>query len=527
MTENNNGFDKETSTLFSSDPENGKKPIKKKNSAKKQQVTIACLALAVIAAIAVYIFVVSPYLQSGSETEEEVVELLSGEALGANNTVLLYEKLTKDDIAKIEVDNEKGGYGFIYSGINKNFSLIGHVNAPYDTTLLSSLTSSVGQMGASERLLQDCDDFAEYGLDETGNPASYTVTTREGAVHTVYIGNKTPSGQGYYARYEGRDTVYIVGTGIAKTVFSSLEEMLTPKLALTMAQNDYFMIKKFTLMRGEETALQIIYLNEEEQKAAAAITAYKMLAPANYSVNSTNYLTALESIMEFKGKSTLAYKPTDEQLAEYGLDKAAFGIYYTYGGIDQAVEFSEKNENGNYYAYSSYYDLIAEVDGDQLTWLEWDSVKWVDYPIFMMNINDIKTIKLESDTASYTFALDGVDKELTVVESESGTAPDVSIFRKFYHVLLTIHMQNYVYEDLDREAADALVATDDPYLTLTIETRAGQVTEFKFYPYSTRRAYYTVNGEGEFYVLRDMVTKVITDAEKLMAGEMIDPEAHS
>ncbi len=527
MTENNNGFDKERSTLFGSDPENGKKPIKKKNSAKKQQLTIAVLAVVVIAAVLLYRFVVSPYLQKGNETEAESVELLPGEALGTNNTLLLYEKLTKDDIAKIEVDNEKGGYGFVYSGINKKFSLIGHVNAPYDTTLLSSLTSSVGQMGASERLYEDCDDFTEYGLDEAANPVSYTLTTREGAVHTVYIGDKTPSGQGYYARYAGRDAVYIVGTTIAKTIFSSLEEMLTPRLALTMAQNDYFMIRKFTLMRGDETALQVMYLDEEEQKAAAAITAYKMLAPANYSLNSTNYLTALEAIMDFTGKSTLAYKPTDEELAAFGLDTAAFGIYYTYGGIDQAVEFSEKNEDGNYYAYSSYYDLIAEVDGEQLAWLEWESVKWVDYPVFMKNINDIKTVKVESDTASYTFTLDGVDTELTVFENESKTAPDVSIFRKFYHVLLTIHMQDYVYEDLDREAADALVLESEPYLALTIETRAGQVTEYKFYPYSTRRAYYTVNGEGEFYVLRDKVTKVITDAEKLMAGEMIDPEAHS
>ena len=522
-----NDLNKNDSTLFTSDTEQKKKPIKKKNSAKKQLAAIIFLAAVVLAAILVYFFVVSPYLKGDGEGDDEQIELLKGESLGTNNTILLYDYFEEDDIYKIEVNNDKGGYGFFYNGISKEFFVMGNSAAPYDTTLFSSLTTSVGQMRATERLLDECDDFTEYGLDESQSPASYTLTTQDGQVHTVYIGNKIPTGQGYYARHAQRNAVYIVGSSIGKTVFSSLEEMITPILTLPMKQNDYFMIDKFTLMRGKDIALQITYLDEQEQKAAAATTAYKMLAPANYAVNSMNYLTALESIMEFVGKSTLVYKPTTQQLNQYGISEAAFSIHYTYGGIDQSVVFSKKNENGNYYAYSLLFDLITEVDGEQLGWLEWDNVKWVDYPVFMMNINDIKTVKVESATAVHTFDLAGVDTELTVVERESGYVPDVSIFRKFYHVLLTIHMQNYVYEDLDAEAIDALVAGDNLYLTLTIETRAGQTTVYKFYPYETRRAYYTVNGEGEFYVLRDMVTKVISDAEKVMMGEAIDPEAHS
>ena len=37
----------------------------------------------------------------------------------------------------------------------------------------------------------------------------------------------------------------------------------------------------------------------------------------------------------------------------------------------------------------------------------------------------------------------------------------------------------------------------------------------------------TVDGKGEFYILRDMATKIITDAEKVMTNEVIDSEAHS
>ena len=50
----------------------------------------------------------------------------------------------------------------------------------------------------------------------------------------------------------------------------------------------------------------------------------------------------------------------------------------------------------------------------------------------------------------------------------------------------------------------------------------GLVFEYKFYPYSTRRCYFTINGEGEFYVLRDSVEKAISDTVKMLNGEIVD-----
>ncbi len=524
---NSNDFDKTESTLFGTSEQNPAPTPKKTDLIKRQRRAIVILALAIAAAILVYAFVVMPIINASDETPDEEVELLDGEVLGAGNRILLFEHYERDDISKIEIHNEYGEYGFYFDETAGAFYIIDHPFAPYDSTLFASLIVSTGYTLSNERIHTDCEDMSEYGLADEQSPAHFTLTSRGGEAHTVYIGDITPSGSGYYARYGGRNAVYILDSSIGDTVLVPFETHISPMLALPMAQNDYFMIEKFTLMRGKDVALQVTYLDEAEQAAAAAISAYKMLAPADYAVNTTNYLTALESLMELKGTSTLVYAPSDEELAEYGLADAPFSIHYSYQGIDQSVIFSEKNENGNYYAYSLLFDLITEVDGDTMAWLEWETINWVDQPIFMMNINDIRRITLESDTAVRIFELDGADSELTVVESVTGVTPDVSNFRKFYRVLLMVYLQNYVSEDLTGEQVAALENEDNLYLTLKIETRAGKVTEFKFYPYSTRRAYYTVNGEGEFYVLRDMVTKVITDAEKIMSGETVDPDAHS
>ena len=43
-------------------------------------------------------------------------------------------------------------------------------------------------------------------------------------------------------------------------------------------------------------------------------------------------------------------------------------------------------------------------------------------------------------------------------------------------------------------------------------------------PYSDRRVYYTVNGEGEFYVNRAMIDKVIADVRRVQTGESVNPD---
>ena len=248
-----------------------------------------------------------------------------------------------------------------------------------------------------------------------------------------------------------------------------------------------------------------------------------MLAPANYTVNDSNYSIALEVLTAFEGNSALVYAPEESDLEEYGLLNPAYTLTYEYSGIQQYILFSEKNESGNYYAYSLLFNLITEVSGSKLEWLDWDLIKWVDSPIFMMNINDVKSITVESDTAKRVFDLEGEGQELVVTERATGFQPDVKNFRQFYKTLLSVAIEDYAPTD----AVEALDMKKDLYMTLTIETRAGKTHVYKFYPYSTRRAFYTIDGEGEFYVLRDMATKVITDAEKVMTNTEIDSEAHN
>ena len=50
----------------------------------------------------------------------------------------------------------------------------------------------------------------------------------------------------------------------------------------------------------------------------------------------------------------------------------------------------------------------------------------------------------------------------------------------------------------------------------------GSVLEYKYYSYSSRRCYVTVNGEGEFYVNKKDVFKMLCDANRAAHGLTVD-----
>ena len=93
------------------------------------------------------------------------------------------------------------------------------------------------------------------------------------------------------------------------------------------------------------------------------------------------------------------------------------------------------------------------------------------------------------------------------------TGDELKNFRRLYNTILVI----------DREEYAENPSTDDLLLTLTIKKRDNTELVYRFYGYSTRRCYFTINGVGEFTCLRDGVEKVINDTNRFMAGEEIDP----
>ena len=213
-----------------------------------------------------------------------VVDTTGTEVVGVGQRVLMFKQLTYDQsstndlskvIKRIEVHNQKGEI-IVNRGENNRFEVEDCPTAILVDELFAQLSVGCGYTISMQRLenpvrLPDGSiDYSEYGLapemrteknedgtdkaDENGNPVTYdykptwyTVTTMTNETYTVTLGDPTVSEAGYYARYEDRDTVYILSSvNLDAAVLQPVEALITPMMVYPMSLNTYFQVSNFT-----------------------------------------------------------------------------------------------------------------------------------------------------------------------------------------------------------------------------------------------------------------------------------------
>ena len=514
----------------------------------KQKKTIIIGAIVFVVLILSYFFIVRPLLVE-EEPEEEIPELLEGERLGTNNRILMFEHCEKADIKSIQVHNKKGEYTFIRA-LDDNFYIKGKEAAPYSKEALSYLVVSAGYTLSLRRITTDCQNMHDYGLAPEDDPSWYIVTRNDGTEHKVWIGNAIITGGGYYARYEGRNAVYVLDESIAQTLLADINYLITPVLAYPISTTDSYTTDDFYIVKEGKLFVQIDYQTNEEKPTDAGLGSFRMLYPTNYNLNSDNYTAILAEFEQFYGTGTVEVCETlggdfweifsnpDAEVPEFDAESAVaetfarlkekYGIdmecpyrliHYHYHDMDTTIVFSEPDENGNMYAYSSLYDLVAQIPTSTAYFLDWDIIKFVDHPVYMENINDVAKIEVKSPDVNVTFTLTGEGTDIIIKSDRSDKAFDstaVKNFRQWYRLLLSINMEDYA-EQTDISEMDFMT-------TVTITFDNGDVTELSFYSYSTRRAFYTVNGNGEFYVIKTSVEKLLDNAIRVINGDAVNAD---
>ena len=546
--------------------EGEKKPEKtnRRSDISKKQMLIPILAVCAAVGLILYFFVLKPMLESITEEEIPPIntwlteQLTSGaiseieyndllnkgkcEVLGSQNRILMFNHTEKANIQSVEVHNTHGTYTF-YRDASDNFVIKDAETASYDREMLSSLVVSSGYTLSMTRVSENCEDLSEYGLSKADNPSYYTLTTTQSVTHTVYIGKPIPTGAGFYCSYEDRPAVYVLDATLASTLLADIRDLMTAILTYPVTSTAYYTITNFDMTKNGEQFLHVDYLTDAERIQTASTSVWKMVYPeGGYTPSSTNYDAMLQTFTNFTGNRVMEYNVlggmdteelTEEQLAlfeQYGLAKPETTISFDYtdpnGGftITNAVWFSPMTEEGQYYVYSWLFDLISVIDAASYPWLSYDLIDFIDRPVFQMNINNVAKIEISGgeigeEAMSADFRLAGDGQELVVTEDLTGTVVDTQNFRQLYKTMLSIEIEDYT-EDSSTDESKCIAV-------MRITTEADVVTEYKFYAYATRRCFMTVNGEGEFYVNRDMAAKLISDAKKVIAGIEVNSDARS
>ncbi len=474
----------------------------------------------------VYFAVVRPIVNRAEEKPEtEPLETVAGEVIGINDRYMMYPQVERKGMQSILVENEYGTYEF-YRDANGDFQIRGFEGTPFDLTVFSSLVTSTGYTLSKLKVVDNATDaeLAEYGLDKP--QASWTLTTLTGEKYKVFVGYDLLTGGGYYCMLDGRRSVYVLDTTLATTILSPIEKLLSPVLLAGIERTDYYLIDNFTVMRDEDVLCSITIIPHEEQNNPDALVENIMQYPTNYYPNEDVYQNILYTFMNFTGSYVVKLGASDEDFAQYGLAEPTHSIYFEYKGVQIMLFFSELQPSGIYYAVSSLFpNEIIAVERASVRYLEYDLIDWIARYPFQQWITAVSAVTVQGSGADVAFRLthgknaDG-NATLDVSASTGLEIPDSEVynFRQFYKTLLSIDIQDYV--PLTEAEIAALTAKEENcILTLTIANLAGEETVYRFYPYSGagRRSLMTVNGRGEFYVQTDLIEKIASDANKVLA----------
>jgi len=416
-------------------------------------------------------------IESGEAEIFAVVDDLNtveSEQLGYNANLLIYPRVEKARIRSIEVVNDKGAYTFYRYNLDLekiddscDFIIKGSPYAPFDEEAFSSLYLGAGYTLTSQKVVdpikdEESGEYLEYGLgkqiriNEEGEeyeytPAYVTLTDTKGNKHRLIVGDRLVTGGGYYVQYVSfdgdtevkRDAVYVLDDDVGLTAKGTVEMFVKPTLNYPMSINNYLQLKNFKLYneKTDTTDVAFSYLSTEERGIYSAITyEFELDKYDGYIPNSDRIQSVLTYFyqMDFVGVTKLA--PSDEELIKYGLGKlvpdgdkekfeydGAYQILFDYEVYDDSNKYvetlkhmiyvSEKNEAGNYYAYSLIfdsktlepiysYDMIVEIKGHCFNFLEWHSSDWIENRYFALNIAHCQTIKLETRDYWANFTLD-------------------------------------------------------------------------------------------------------------------------
>ena len=460
--------------------------------------------------------------------EEPVpAELLDGEVLEADGSISMFEQIERVNIARLDVFNSFGSFAF-YQDTDGDFYIEGKEGAPYDESALSALITAAGYTRTLYRVMKECDDLSAYGLAAEQDPAYYVLRTRNDKVFKVFIGDAIPSDGGYYCRLDGRDALYVLDATIADSLLVPASSLITPILGYTLPASTFFEVSDFYVEHNGEKTIEIGYTPDTANLAdRPSNSVFTMSEPKGYVVNELNYYSVLEKFQDFEGDQTLEFGKfgeamPEETLAAYGLDDPEYVVRYVYEGIDSVIRLTPTGkvvgngeDTGYYFAYSELWNLIALVDGSKVSFLNWNTIMYVAQQVFLRNIDDISRIEIESPAFSEVFLLHNAGSALSVAMMSDGrTLPQSQIvnFRQFYKTMLTLGIEDYTESE----------ALDDKLMSLKITTDDGYEFLYEFYGYSTRRCFMTLNGEGEFYCLRDIVDKIISDARRVVNGDDVD-----
>lgn len=404
---------------------------------------------------------------------------------------------------------------------------------PVNQSTLDSAASSVTSV-ESDRVLEDVDDLAEYGLDSPANTIKIVTKSEDedgdDTTTTLYVGDENSSTSQYYVRKDDEKTVYLVDSScvepFTKTLYdyAQMEDFPAISSTDTITKISVDGDNSYELKKDADTSVWSVNANGEEDKADSATVS---------SLVSSFGSMAYNSIADYKC----------EDKSKYGLDKPYSTITVDY---QEEAETSDDNAEtsdsetpdstettemvdkqltilvGNEADDSNRYVMVN--DSNEVYTMSEETLSaltdkteedfW-DMTVSYVSVNSLASLKVNYQGTDYKVNAsretstdeDGNDTE-TVTYKLDGADLNETTFTTFYNKLINMAAQKRLTEKYDPDG--------DAELTVTFTEEDGDTLEVSYYSYDTN--YYAAVVDNKVYLVNKMNIKELFTAFESVAG---------
>ncbi len=405
---------------------------------------------------------------------------------------------------------------------------------PVNQSTLDSAASSVTSV-ESDRVLEDVDNLAEYGLDSPANIIKIVTKSEDedgdDTTATLYVGDENSSTSQYYVRKDDDEkTVYLVDSScvepFTKTLYdyAQMEDFPAISSTDTITKISVDGDSSYELKKDADTSVWSVSANGEEDKADSATVS-----------------SLVSSFGSMAYNSMADYKCEDK--SKYGLDKPYSTITVDY---QEEAETSDDNTEtsdsetpdsaettemvdkqltilvGNEADDSNRYVMVN--DSNEVYTMSEETLSaltdkteedfW-DMTVSYVSVNSLASLKVNYQGTDYKVNAsretstdeDGNDTE-TVTYKLDGADLDETTFTTFYNKLINMAAQKRLTEKYDPDG--------DAELTVTFTEEDGDTLEVSYYSYDTN--YYAAVVDNKVYLVNKMNVKELFTAFESVAG---------
>ena len=491
--------------------------------------------LVVILGVAVLVLVLTG---NGTSEESETLSNSDSSLSSVAETVSLWS-YDINDIESATFYNQNGEYTIDRIGVDL-FDIEDLAGASLDQSLFTTVMRLYSSVTATRLIEENPEDLKKYGLEEPF--ASVNVRFSDGTSHVLYVGDLLMGSEGYYCRLDDSDTVYMIDVdyllGLNQTKYDYIELTILETWTAPVVEEDeepqteplitFLEVTGGTM--GEKIGDKVFRAEKTELSQAAFIsglstTEYTVISPVEAAMKIINETDVSEEnagskmfsqLYGLEAYSAVMYRPTEEQLAEYGLDTPYATVYFDRDGKEYRWNIGNKtttaSETAAYYFMVDGGDTVYLVLEENLPWVTVELNNIITTIIISPSINDVDYVDI--DFGDETYRMQNTHDEEGKISGGSVNGEAIDNLSNYTNLYISV--MSTVVEDINYDGD-----SDEVLLTITYHylDESQEDTVVELLSLSERRCILSFDGNKSFVTKSSFIETLRSNIQKVLNGE--------